>query len=141
MAYAYWQSGKSECHAVFEAFIRRCPFRGGFTVLAGISELLKIIEAFKFTDNHISYIRTLLPHTAPDSFFNYLAGLDCNQVRIFSFAEGELVFPHEPLMVKHCTDNPRERPLPLETVIGILPLGPQTLLTFLTKVAAGSLRI
>ena len=51
MAYAYWKNGKMNEHAVFELYFRKNPFKGEFTIFAGLEQCLKYVQAFKFTDD------------------------------------------------------------------------------------------
>ncbi|KAG9390459.1 Nicotinate phosphoribosyltransferase family [Carpediemonas membranifera] len=97
MCYAYFKAKMHEQPAVFELFFRKNPFKGAFTVLAGTDEVLRFVSNFKFTAEHIAYLRTVMPH-AEDAFFDYLAELDCSKVKISTIAEGTVVFPKEPLI-------------------------------------------
>ena len=51
MAYAYWKSRKQDCWAVFDLFFRKNPFRGEFTIFAGLGECLKFLRDFQYTDS------------------------------------------------------------------------------------------
>lgn len=51
MAYAYWKSGKTEDQSVFDLFFRNNPFHGEFTIFAGLTECLKFIQNFRYTDD------------------------------------------------------------------------------------------
>jgi nicotinate phosphoribosyltransferase len=57
MAYAYWKAGRHEEHSVFDAFFRKNPFRGEFTLFAGLEEVLRLLESFSFSASEIEYIR------------------------------------------------------------------------------------
>ena len=58
MCYAYWKNNRHEESAVFEAFFRKNPFKGKFTVFAGIEEVIKYVATFHFKPEHIAYLRT-----------------------------------------------------------------------------------
>lgn len=98
MAYAYFKAGRHNEAAVFDLFFRKNPFGGEFTVFAGIEEVLRFVQGFKFTDEHLAYLRLSEPYFNDDAFMKYLANLDCSEVKIFAPKEGTLVFPRIPLI-------------------------------------------
>lgn len=57
MAYAYWKTSRHNDHAVFDLFFRKNPFKGEFTIFAGLEEVLKFVSNFKFRDNDIDYLQ------------------------------------------------------------------------------------
>ncbi len=57
MAYAYWKSGRHEAPAVFDLFFRKNPFGGEFTIFAGLEEVLRLLDSFKFNKADIDYLR------------------------------------------------------------------------------------
>lgn len=36
MAYAYWNAGRQNKHSTFDLFFRKNPFKGGYTIFAGL---------------------------------------------------------------------------------------------------------
>ena len=60
MCYAYWKNKRHSEPSVFEAFFRKNPFKGKFTIFAGIEEVIHFVKAFKFRPEHIAYLRTQL---------------------------------------------------------------------------------
>eukprot|EP01101_Sappina_pedata_P009347 TRINITY_DN5428_c0_g1_i1.p1 TRINITY_DN5428_c0_g1~~TRINITY_DN5428_c0_g1_i1.p1 ORF type:complete len:583 (+),score=215.95 TRINITY_DN5428_c0_g1_i1:22-1749(+) len=97
MAYAYWKNKKHQEHAVFDLYFRNNPFRGEFSIFAGLEECLKFICDFKFTADQISYLRTLMPH-CEEGFWQYLSQLDCSEMKVYALREGSLCFPKIPLL-------------------------------------------
>merc|ERR1711968_395215 len=100
MAYAYWRSGRHEEHAVFDLFFRKNPFKGEFTVFAGLDEVLRFLHHYSFTTDDIDYLRdhpTL--KECDQGFFDWLRSVDMSKVKIYAMAEGTLCFPKEPLLI------------------------------------------
>jgi nicotinate phosphoribosyltransferase len=97
MAYAYWKAGVHEEEAVFDLFFRKNPFRGEFAIYAGLEEKLRLFETFRFTDDHIAYLKEQMPQ-CEKGFFNWLKGVDCSRMRIYAFKEGTISFPRVPLI-------------------------------------------
>jgi nicotinate phosphoribosyltransferase len=49
MSYAYFQNKRHNEHAVFEAFFRKYPFKGGkYVVFGGLDEVIDFIKTFRF---------------------------------------------------------------------------------------------
>lgn len=98
MAYAYWKAGKHNERAVFDLYFRKNPFGGEYTIFAGLEECIRLIANFKFTAEDIDFIRSSLPGTCEDGFYDYLRGIDCSDVNVYAVPEGSVVFPKVPLM-------------------------------------------
>lgn len=97
MAYAYWKNGIHETDAVFNLFFRKCPFKGEFAFFVGLDEALRFVENFGFSASDIEYLKRKMPECEPE-FFDWLAVQNTSKIRIKAFPEGNLAFPHEPLM-------------------------------------------
>ncbi|XP_078665979.1 nicotinate phosphoribosyltransferase-like isoform X1 [Branchiostoma floridae x Branchiostoma belcheri] len=98
MAYAYWKSEKRHEIAVFDLFFRKNPFKGEFTLFAGLEECLKYLQNFKFSESDINYLRTILPPSVEEEFYDYLGSLDASEVNLYAVPEGTVVFPRVPLV-------------------------------------------
>ncbi len=101
MSYAYWKQGLDKKEAVFHLFFRRRPFNGGFTVAAGLENVIHLLENFHFTDSDLNYLAQLKsadgsPLFSAD-FFDYLSNMRFS-CQIDAVPEGTVVFPYEPLI-------------------------------------------
>lgn len=94
MARGYYECGRKNEPAVFDYFFRTNPFGNGFTVFAGLRDLLDLLLHFRYSDTELSYLRGL---GFPDDFLGCLEEFRFRGT-IHSVEEGEVVFPGEPLM-------------------------------------------
>ncbi|MES1910727.1 MAG: hypothetical protein MHM6MM_003267 [Cercozoa sp. M6MM] len=97
MAYAYWCNDSHDRHSVFDLFFRKNPFKGEYTVFAGLDDCLRFVNAFRFTEKSINLLKKEFSEWEP-AFFDWLAQVDASQVRIFAVREGSVVFPRTPLL-------------------------------------------
>lgn len=130
MAYAYWKSGKTKDHAVFDLFFRKNPFQGEFTIFAGLEECLKFLGKFCYSKSDIEYLKKTLPPSTEEEFFNFLSTLTAKDVKLYAMAEGSVAFPRVPLMRI-------EGPL---TVVQLLETTLLTLVNYASLVATNAAR-
>jgi len=97
MAYAYFVTGRHEESSVFDLFFRTPPFKGEFTIFAGLEEVLRYVASFKFTEENVAYLKKTYPTWKP-GFWDYMAKLDTSQVRVYAVDEGSIVVPRMPLI-------------------------------------------
>jgi nicotinic acid phosphoribosyltransferase len=64
-------------------------FGGEFTLFAGLEECLKFVQNYKFDATDIDYLRTISPNYVETEFYNYLAAVDMNDVKIYAVPEGK----------------------------------------------------
>ncbi|TVR34942.1 MAG: nicotinate phosphoribosyltransferase [Spirochaetaceae bacterium] len=83
---------------VFDMFFRRQPFQGGFSVFAGLQELIDTLEGLRFSSQDIEYLRGL--GTFTDRFLTFLADFRFTG-DLYAVPEGTVVFPQEPLVRVH----------------------------------------
>ncbi|KAH0486273.1 MAG: hypothetical protein KVP17_004719 [Porospora cf. gigantea B] len=100
MLYAYWCNDKHLDKAYFEVTFRKNPFDGTFCVLAGVDEVVRLVNTFHYTTAQIDFLRQQIPQ-APDSFWMYIAALDCSEVKLVGVLEGTIVFAKEPVLQVH----------------------------------------
>ena len=97
MAYAYWRSGRIDETASFDLFFRKCPFRGEFTIFAGLNECLHFLEQFQFSQSDIEYLKTCFPQ-CEEEFFQYLMSQSPDSIKVEAIPEGSVCFPRVPLI-------------------------------------------
>ncbi|RDD39322.1 Nicotinate phosphoribosyltransferase [Trichoplax sp. H2] len=98
MAYAYWKFNKQSQAAVFELFFRNNPFKGGYTIFAGLSDCIEFVSNFAYSKSDIDYVKSILPSSVEEEFFHFLSGIHGDQVTIAAVPEGSVVFPRVPLL-------------------------------------------
>jgi nicotinate phosphoribosyltransferase len=94
MGQVYFLTGRKEQQAVFDYFFRKNPFNGGYTVFAGLQDLLTILERLRFEGEDLEFLQTQGLH--PD-FLAYLKGFRFSGT-IYSSNEGDPVFPTRPVL-------------------------------------------
>ncbi|MCI5830784.1 MAG: nicotinate phosphoribosyltransferase [Spirochaetia bacterium] len=97
MAQGYWKNNMNE-PVVFDMFFRRQPFNGGFSIFAGIEPLLDSLTEFSFDDDEIDYLRSL--KIFEEDFLEFLKEFKFTG-DLYSFEEGSVIFPQEPLVRIH----------------------------------------
>jgi nicotinate phosphoribosyltransferase len=101
MSYGYWKKGLDKKEAVFHLFFRKRPFRGGFTVAAGLECAVRYLENFHFDPTDIQFLATLKSSIGEplfsEDFFDYLSNLKFS-CQVDAVPEGTVVFPYEPLV-------------------------------------------
>jgi len=97
MAYAYWKAGRHEEEAVFDVFFRRCPFGGEYAIYAGLEEVLRFVENFKFTPEKVDWLESKMLG-CDKGFFRWLKGVNCERIKIDALEEGTICFPRIPTM-------------------------------------------
>jgi nicotinic acid phosphoribosyltransferase len=70
IAYGYFRKGRQEERAIFDYFFRTNPFQSGFTVFAGLRDLLELLGKFRYSAADTAYLRRL---GFADDFLAYLS--------------------------------------------------------------------
>ncbi len=94
MSQGYFLSSKRNTTAGFDYFFRAAPFRGAFAVFAGLQNMLDLIGKFRFGPEECNF---LAERGFNKEFVNYLSSFRFNG-NIYAPAEGEIVFPMEPII-------------------------------------------
>lgn len=96
MGNVYLNEGKQDEIAVFDMFIRKNPFGGGYTVSAGLEQVIDYIEGLAFTDDDIALLHKNHPEFTND-FLDYLRHFKFTG-ELYAIPEGTIFFPHEPII-------------------------------------------
>ena len=93
MAHVYYKT-KPDGKAIFDYYFRHNPFNGGYTIFAGLEDVLNILENLKFSSSDIAYLGE---HGFEKEFLDYLSNFEFKGT-IYSSREGDIVFPGRPIL-------------------------------------------
>ena len=121
MGNGYLKNGLKDKIAVFDMFFRRIPDGGGYTIMAGLDQLIEYLQNLKFDDYDIEYLKS--KNCFSEDFLNYLKDFkfECD---VYAVPEGTPVFPGEPLVT---IKGPIIQAQLLETMV-LLTINHQTLI-------------
>lgn len=80
---------------IFDAFYRTNPCNGGYAIMAGLEQLIKLIKELHFSEEDITYLRSL--SIFDEDFLSYLKDFRFSG-DIYAIPEGTVIFPREPLI-------------------------------------------
>ena len=94
MMQGYFKTGNQDV-AVFDAFYRKNPCGNGYSICAGLEQVINYVENLHFSPDEINYLRGL--HIFEDDFLDYLADFRFSG-DIYAIPEGTVMFPREPML-------------------------------------------
>lgn len=101
MAYAAWKSGVARKEVAFTLSFRENPYRGGFSVAAGLEDAIDLVGHLRFEPEDLAFLRGQEGADGKplfeEGFLTALGGLELG-VDVDAVPEGTVVFPHEPLV-------------------------------------------
>ena len=95
MSNGYFEKGMQDTIAYFDVFFRQIPDNGGYVICAGLEQVIEYIQNLKFTDDDISYLKSL--NKFSDEFLNYLKNFQFTG-DVWAIPEGTVIFPNEPII-------------------------------------------
>ena len=94
MMQGYFEKQENEM-VVFDVFFRANPCSSGYSVAAGLEQVIDYIKRLHFRYEDVEYLRSLGIFSEP--FLQYLSGYHFSG-SIYAIPEGSVVFPKEPLI-------------------------------------------
>lgn len=95
MANGYFLQQDREHKVAFDVFFRKNPEGGGFSVFAGLEQILTYLENLHFTPEDVAYLRSL--NLFDEGFLAYLADFRFTG-DVYAFPEGTVMYPGEPIV-------------------------------------------
>lgn len=106
--------GKHEQQCVFDRYYRSNPFKGGYTVVAGLEHLIDYVENIHFSDDDLAYLKGT--GFFRQEFLDYLKELRFTG-DIYAMPEGTVAFPQEVLLR---VQTKKDEALLLETCMSMI---------------------
>ena len=94
MAQGYFYCQKKDQQTSFDYYFRTNPYKGGFTVFAGLQDFIDALQEFTYSESDLEFLKV---NGFKDEFLKYLRDFKFSG-DIYSVKEGEIVFPNEPLL-------------------------------------------
>lgn len=95
MSNGYFNDGVKDVMAVFDVFYRKNPDNGGFSVFAGLEQIVEYIENLKFSEEDIEYLKS--QNLFNTEFLDFLKNFKFRG-DIYSLPEGTVMYPGEPII-------------------------------------------
>ena len=95
MMQGYFENKNQNETVIFDAFYRINPFGGGYSIMAGLEQVIDYVKNLRFTEEDIDYLRSVGIFTEP--FLEYLHDFRFTG-DIYAIPEGTIIFPREPLV-------------------------------------------
>ena len=94
MMQGYFETQENQT-VVFDVFFRDNPNKGGYSVMAGLDQVIDYIKNLNFSYEDVDYLRGI--GLFSEDFLHYLSGFHFSG-DIYAIPEGSVIFPREPLL-------------------------------------------
>lgn len=94
MMQGYFENNDREV-VIFDMFFRSNPCNNGYSIAAGLDQVIDYIKNLNFSYEDVEYLRSL--NMFSEDFLQYLSGFHFSG-NIYAVPEGTVVFPREPLI-------------------------------------------
>lgn len=94
MLQGYYETQENDM-VIFDVFFRNHPNQNGYSIMAGLEQVIEYIKNLHFSYDDVEYLRSLKLFSEP--FLHYLSGFHFSG-SIYAFPEGTVIFPKEPIV-------------------------------------------
>ena len=94
MMQGYYEKGTNEM-VIFDVFFRQNPSKSGYSICAGLEQVIEYIKNLNFSYEDVDYLRKL--GIFSEEFLHYLSGFHFSG-DIYAIPEGSAIFPKEPIL-------------------------------------------
>lgn len=94
MMQGYFETQENET-VIFDVFFRANPNKSGYSIMAGLDQVIQYIKNLNFSYEDVDYLRGL--GIFNEDFLHYLSGFHFSG-DIYAIEEGSVIFPKEPLL-------------------------------------------
>lgn len=94
MMQGYFETQENET-VIFDVFFRDNPSQGGYSIMAGLEQVIEYIKNLHFSYEDVDYLRGLGMFS--EDFLHYLSGFHFSG-SIYAIPEGTVIFPKEPIV-------------------------------------------
>lgn len=95
MANGYFLSENEDTRVAFDVFYRKNPDGGGFSIFAGLEQIVEYLQGMHFEKEDIDYLRSL--NQFDDKFLEYLSDFRFTG-DVYAYPEGTIMYPGEPIV-------------------------------------------
>lgn len=95
MMQGYFRNKDQNETVIFDAFFRNNPMDGGYSISAGLAQVIDLIKNLHFSKEDIDYLASL--NLFDDDFLAYLKDFKFTG-DIYAIPEGSIMFPREPMI-------------------------------------------
>ena len=95
MSNGYFNEQDNETRVVFDVFYRKNPDGGGYSIFAGLEQIVEYIQDLHFDEEDVDYLRQ--QGIFDEAFLQYLLKFHF-QGDVYAFPEGTIMYPNEPII-------------------------------------------
>lgn len=95
MMQGYFEQQENDSVVVFDVFYRSNPCNNGYSIAAGLQQVIEYIKNLHFSYEAVDYLRGL--NLFSEDFLRYLSGYHFTG-DIYAVPEGTVIFPREPII-------------------------------------------